>query len=66
MDFLFAGVWVLYLPMLPYTLAFFAVVGTAVSLYKHNGKPLLYSLLMSLPANIVVVLVYLTNFAQFG
>ncbi|OGN09071.1 MAG: hypothetical protein A3J46_06160 [Candidatus Yanofskybacteria bacterium RIFCSPHIGHO2_02_FULL_41_11] len=65
MDFLVAVAIPLYMLMLPYTLAGFGVIGSAISLYKHSLNPLAYSFLAALFVNVGVVLLYL-NFAHFG
>lgn len=59
MDFLIAWIKVMYFPMLPYTLGVCAVMGLGVSLCNQSFQPLLYSLLVALVANVIVVIVYL-------
>lgn len=66
MDFLIASVIPLYFLMMPYTFDFFGVIGLGISLYKHKINPLAYSLILALPINIVIVLIYLKFFAKFG
>ena len=59
MVFAIYGVFLLYPLMLPYTVAVMGVPGLMISLYKHQAKPLVYSLLAALPINAIVALIYL-------
>jgi len=61
MDVVIYGVFLLYLPLLPYTLMVMGVPGLMIALYKHRARPLVYSLLVALPVNVIVALIYLIN-----
>lgn len=65
MTILIAWIQALYLPMLPYTLLVLGTIGLGTSLYTHELRFILYSLLLGLPLNMVVIVVYLKYFAQF-
>lgn len=56
---------VCYFPMLKYTSRVFGIIGLVVSLYTHQIDYLIYALLLSLPVNIVVTLIYVIYFAKF-
>ncbi len=54
----------LYMPLLPYTLLVMGALGLGVTLYTHQAKFLLYSLLLSLPLNIAVSIFFLLFVAK--
>ena len=65
MDILIAGVRVMYLPMLWYTLTVLGVLGLGIALYTHKVRFIPYVLLSGFPLNVAVVIIYMLFFAKF-
>lgn len=66
MDYLIASVRVMYRPMLPRTLLVLGVLGLSTTLWTHQIMFLVYALLLGLPLNVVVVVIFMLFFARFG
>lgn len=66
MDFIIAAVQVMYFPMLWRTLLVLGILGLGVALWTRQVKFLVYTLLLGLPLNMVVVVIYMLFFARFS
>ena len=65
MDILIAGVRVMYLPMLWYTLMVLGILSLGVALYTHKIRFIIYALLLGFPLNAAIVVIYMLFFAKF-